>query len=197
MNPNSEYDYYFLFDPIFFIKSETHKNKVDELKRILVKKRSILILPKKYKHLAKMEYKGCEMIFMHSRSLPSVSKKLDSMFILSNISISSINVVFPMMTYAINKKFKIINLHGVKHDWISMITVNEKNQIVYTPEGIERNSPRILKDYRGRILNMTEFLRTQLKNFRAHDRYRVVADNLGIKIINHQTDSFITSYTKI
>lgn len=197
---NENFDYYFLMDPTFFQKSQLELEEINTLKSELFEKIRnqdfILVVPKKFKKITKKMFPEKQVESIVFRTIPFANKYIDKFLIKLGFSLSSMNVSFAMISFFMKRKHKLIKIHGARHDWLNDISVNINNQILFEPTGIKNYNSRVLKDYKGKELNMAEFLETQLNNFRTHDRMQNVSNLFKCRIINTCPDSFITSYKK-
>ena len=196
------FHYYFIMDPIFFKEPEQlsleHFEKREELFRLLsaLDKSMTLIVPRQYKAKMRRRFPNLQIESIIFISIPFISTRLDSYFVRFGISLSSINVIFGMLTFSLKAGFKEISLHGANHNWIEQVNVDSDNVVMYSPNGFKKYESRPLVFHNGERLNMAQFLKTQLRNFVTHDRFQALSKHLSAHIINKSERSFITSYDR-
>jgi hypothetical protein len=196
------FDYYFLMDPIFFLEdskiSDQHKIKRDLLFNILINLdySLILVVPIQFKNKIKCNFPKLKVEGIIFRSIPSLGKYFDLLLVNLGFSLSSMNVIFAMITFLIKKGFRLIFIYGADHNWISSIKTDIDNNIIYTPTGNVVFVPVILTDFKFRKLTMAQFIKTQYNNFTTHDRIEKLSNLIGVTIINKSIGSYITSYKK-
>lgn len=196
------FQYYFIMDPIFFMNekdlTDTHKEKRARLfeKFSCLDQNFTLVVPRQFKSKFKRKFINVHVDSIIFRSIPSISPWIDALLVKLGFSLSSINVIFAMLTYSLRRGFTSINIYGANHNWINQISVNQNNVIIYTPEGYKTYEKIPLTYYDGKLLNMSDFLDTQLKNFKTHDRFSKVSKILATKILNMSNTSYITSYKR-
>jgi len=202
LEENLTFDYYFIMDPIFFKNpeqlSKDHLKKREDLFSILSdsKLRLTLIVPRQYQAQMRKRFPNLKIESIIFRSIPFISTRLDSFLVRLGVSLSSMNVIFAMLTYSLKEGFKLISIHGANHNWIGQVSVDSENIVMYHPDGFKKQESRILAFHDGERLTMAMFLKTQLRNFLAHDRFQALSRYYSAEIINMSHLSFITSYKR-
>jgi hypothetical protein len=196
------FQYYFIMDPIFFKNendlTDTHKEKRTKLfeKFRDLDQNFTLVVPRQYKNKFKNKFSNIHVDSIIFRSIPRISPWIDALLVKLGFSLSSINVIFAMLTYSLRNSFTSIYIYGANHNWINQISVNQNNVIIYTPNGYKTLESIPLTYHDGNLLNMSDFLNTQLQNFKTHDRFSKVSKILTTNILNISDTSYITSYNR-
>lgn len=202
LEENLKFHFYFIMDPIFFKNPQQlsldHFEKREELFRRLsdLDKKLTLIVPRQYQHKMKKRFPNLKIESIIFRSIPFISTRLDSFLVRLGISLSSINVIFAMISFSLKKGFRLIAIHGANHNWIEQVNVDSDNVIMYHPNGFKKYESRPLVYHNGERLTMALFLKTQLSNFVSHDRFQALSKHFSAEIINKSNKSFITSYRR-
>jgi hypothetical protein len=197
-----KFSYYFIMDPIFFKNEDqltlAHKERRSLLfdKILSFDKSFTLVVPRQHRRSFKRKFVNIEVEGVICRSIPNFGSFLDALLVNLGFTLSSINVIFAMITFSIQKGYTKILIYGANHDWVTQVKVDHNNSIIYTPSGYKNYEPTPLVYHNGISLGMSDFLKTQLKNFQTHDRLSRVASFLHVEIFNLSAKSFITSYNR-
>ena len=101
------------------------------------------------------------------------------------------SVIVAALGLAILNKPDTIKLVGVEHDWVHNLFVNEYNQVFYLLNHFYKGD----KEYRS-DLTMSDFMLSQHRLFKSHERIRYLSDELNVKVINMTRTSLIDCYER-
>lgn len=106
--------------------------------------------------------------------------------IAQNISIAAIFI-------SLQLNFKVINLFGVEHSWLSNLYINELNQVCLNDKHCYKES-ETLTIYED--VSLSDLLSDYSKVFNSHKCLRYYSDKIGAKIINYSNGSYIDAYER-
>lgn len=105
---------------------------------------------------------------------------------------TSESVIISAIILAINLNYKEILLTGVEHSWVKELKVTMENKVTFMLRHFYKSDKRYDIAY-----SMAEFILSQYRLFKSHDKVAKYAKFKNVKILNTTKESLIDSYDRI
>lgn len=199
--------YYLIVDPLYFdIKLMTEKERETIKLLTCVCWEMILFIPfKYYKSFCKtngqlVNNNKIKIIPFHTNPYIGFNKIKFFLFSKGLSSPQCANVLIPSILNGINLGYKVIYLYGADHSWISLLRVNNKNQLCLTDshfyDAVEKKSiPWI--NVEGKQVRMHEALFAFSKMFKGYWELKLYSQKRKCMIINKTDESYIDAFDRL
>ncbi|PTX16341.1 hypothetical protein SAMN04488598_10714 [Halanaerobium congolense] len=196
---NLKPQYHIMVDPVWFDKKRENDINFNEVFTILeneVNWKLKLIIPANFD--ISFNNNNIEIIKLKINELKYVESKI--MFNLYEKGLAcagSNNVIHIALYLAITNNYSNIFLHGVEHDWIKNVVINEKNEILLKDDHFyESNIRNLTNEKQFKKGEFFKFCYTYYDVFKTYNILKKYADYKNINVYNCTKNSFVDSFEK-